>query len=71
MQPGFFDHEYRLSKLDDPRPRLDSIVDWPAFHPLPRVIHQEQRKSPAGRKPHDVTLMFSKRPGNCGTSPTC
>jgi IS5 family transposase len=25
---------------------------------LPKVIHQEQRKSNAGRKPHDVTLIF-------------
>ena len=23
-----------------------------------KVIHQKQRKSPAGREPHDVTLMF-------------
>ncbi len=41
-----------------PLPRLDSIVDWSAFRPLLKVIHQKQRKSNAGRKPHDVTLMF-------------
>ena len=61
MQPGFFDQEDRLAKLEklgDPLPRLDSIVDWPAFRPLLKVIHQKQRKSTAGRKPHDVTLMF-------------
>ena len=28
------------------------------FRPLLKVIHQKQRKSNAGRKPHDVTLMF-------------
>ena len=61
MQPGFFDDEDRLAKLEklgDPLPRLDSIVDWKDFRPLLKVIHQKQRKSNAGRKPHDVTLMF-------------
>ena len=61
LQPGFFDDEDRLIKLEklgDPLPRLDSIVDWQAFRPLLKVIHQKQRKSNAGRKPHDVTLMF-------------
>lgn len=61
MQPGFFDDEDRLAKLEklgDPLPRLDSIVDWRAFRPLLKAIHQKQRKSNAGRKPHDVTLMF-------------
>ena len=61
MQSGFFDHEDRLAKLDelgDSLPRLDSIVDWAAFRPLLKVIHQRPRKSNAGRKPHDVTLMF-------------
>ena len=33
-------------------------MDWHAFRPLFNVIHQKQRKSNAGRKPHDVTLMF-------------
>lgn len=60
MQPGFFDDEDRLAKLEklgDPPPRLDSIVDWQALRPLLKVIHQKLRKSNAGRK-HDVTLMF-------------
>ena len=61
MQPGFFDDEDRLAKLEklgDPLPRLDSIVDWQAFRPLLQVIHKKDRKSKAGRKPHDVILMF-------------
>jgi transposase, IS5 family len=61
MQPGSFDHEDRLAKLEelrDPLPRLESIVDWQAFRPLLKVIHRKQRRSNAGRKPHDVTLMF-------------
>ena len=64
MQPGFVDREDRLSKLeklDDPRPRPDSIVAWQVFHPLLKAIHQKQRKSPAGRKPHDMTLVFKMR----------
>jgi IS5 family transposase len=61
MQPSFFDQEDRLAKLEklgDPLPRLDSIIDWTTFRPLLKVIHQKQRKGNAGRKPHDVTLMF-------------
>ena len=61
MQPGFFDQEDRLAKLEklgDPLPRLDSIMDWQAFRPLLKTVHQKPRKSNAGRKPHDVTLMF-------------
>lgn len=55
MQPGFFDDEDRLAKLEklgDPLPRLDSIVDSQAFRLLLKVIHQGQRESSAGRKPH-------------------
>ncbi len=61
MQPSFFDHEDRLEKLEklgDPLPRLDEIVDWGAFRSLLKAVHQKQRKSSAGRKPHDVILMF-------------
>lgn len=61
MQPSFFDQEDRLAKLEklgDPLPRLDSIADWEAFRPLLKRIHDKQRKSNAGRKPHDVILMF-------------
>lgn len=61
MQPGFFDQEDRLTKLGDPLPRRDSIVDWKSFRPLLKLIHQKQRKNMAGRKPHDVTLMFKMR----------
>ena len=63
MQPDFFDHEDRLAKLEklgDPLRRLDSIVDWQAFRPLLSFIHQKQRKSNAGRKPHEVTRMLSR-----------
>ncbi len=57
MHPGFFDEEDRLAKpekLGDPLPRLDSIVDREAFRPLLKKIHDRQRKSNAGCKPHDV-----------------
>ena len=61
MQPGFFDQEDRpakLEKLGDHLLRLESIVDWQAFRPLLKIIHQKQCKSNAERKPHDVTVMF-------------
>jgi len=54
MQPSFFDQENRLAeleKLGDPLPRLDRIVDWNAFRPQLKQIHQKPRKSKAGRKP--------------------
>ena len=63
MQPGFFDQEGRLVKLErlgDPLPRLDSIIDWQACRPLLKVNHQKQRKSNARRKPHPL--------GKCITS---
>jgi IS5 family transposase len=61
MQPSFFDQENRLAeleKLGDPLPRLDRIVDWDAFKPLLKQIHQKPRKSKAGRKPWDPVRMF-------------
>ncbi len=61
MQPSFFDQENRLAeleKLGDPLPRLDRIVDWDAFKPLLKKIHQKPRKSNAGRKPWDPVRMF-------------
>ena len=61
MQPGFFDDADGLAKLENlgnPLPRLSSIVGWQAFYPLLKVIHQKQRTSNAGRKAHEVTLMF-------------
>ena len=58
MQPGFFDQEDRLAKLDDSLSRLDNVVDLEAFQPLLKVIRQKQRKGNTVRKPHDATLMF-------------
>jgi hypothetical protein len=59
MQPGFLDHKDRLAKLEKqgvPLPQLERFVG-----PLLKVIHQKQRKSNAGRKPHDVKMMFKMR----------
>lgn len=47
MRPTFSNQEVwlaKLEKLGDPLPRLDSIVDCQAFRPLPKAIHQKQRK---------------------------
>jgi hypothetical protein len=36
--------------LDDPLPHLNSIVNWRAFRPLLKIIHQKQRwEQAAGR----------------------
>jgi len=66
----FFDDANRLAPDGDPlhRPgRQQRGV--PAFRPLLRAIHQKQRKSSAGRKPHDVTRMFKMLPNSA--KPKC
>jgi hypothetical protein len=44
IQPGFFDQQDRLAKLEKRGgrlPRLDSVIDWEAFSPFLKVFHQE------------------------------
>ena len=47
-----------LEKLGDPLPRLDALIDWESFRPVLARVYRKKRKSPAGRKPYDVLLMF-------------
>ena len=61
FQPGFFDFERRLDKIDkngDPLFKLNQVVDWEQFRPELEAIRKKERKSKAGRKPYDVILMF-------------
>lgn len=61
MQTGLFDWQNRLDELDnggDPLVKLNQVIDWEAFRPLLEQARQQERKSPAGRKPYDVVLMF-------------
>ena len=47
-----------LSKNGDPLVQLKGSVDWELFRQDLEVIRVKDRKSPAGRKPLDVVLMF-------------
>jgi len=61
MIKGLFDIEFRMEDLTrngDPLVRLNACVDWEMFRPELETIREKERKSPAGRKPFDVVLMF-------------
>jgi IS5 family transposase len=61
MIKGLFDIEFRMEDLTrngDPLVRLNTCVDWEMFRPELETIREKERKSPAGRKPFDVVLMF-------------
>jgi IS5 family transposase len=60
-QPGLFDVEERaaqLTKMGDPWVGLKARIDWEAFRPDLKRVHEKARKSQAGAKPFDVVLMF-------------
>lgn len=59
--PGLFDSGRRLRKLDalgDPLVGINAVVDWEIFRAELSTVYERERKSPAGRKPIDVVLMF-------------
>jgi len=61
MIKGLFDIEFRMGDLTrngDPLVRLNECVEWEVFRPELETIREKERKSPAGRKPFDVVLMF-------------
>ena len=61
-QTSFFDESKSLaamSRLGDPLEQLSKYVDFEIFRPvLTETFQKTNRKSPAGRKPLDVILMF-------------
>jgi IS5 family transposase len=60
-QPGLFDVEDKaaqLTKMGDPLVGLKARIDWEAFRPDLKRVHEKERKSQAGAKPFDVVLMF-------------
>ena len=59
-QPGFFDLDERLQKLNesDPLVSLDKLIDWENFRETLAKVREKERKSNAGLKPFDVFLMF-------------
>lgn len=61
MQTGLFDWQTRFEQLDnggDPLVRLNAMVNWETFRKLLEKVRDKDRKSPAGRKPFDVVVMF-------------
>ena len=62
FQTSFFDESKRLaalSRLRDPLEELSKHIDFNMFRPiLTEALRNAERKSPAGRKPLDVILMF-------------
>ena len=61
QQPGLFDYDNRMKKLDrgpDPLARLNARIDWTIFRKdLERAVEKEAR-GPGGRPRHDVVMMF-------------
>jgi len=58
---GLFDGQTRFEQLNkggDPLVKLNQIVNWEKFRKSLETIRDIDRKSPAGRKPFDVILMF-------------
>jgi hypothetical protein len=56
-----FDVEERaaqLTKMGDPLVGLKARIDWEAFRPELKRVHEKDRKSQAGAKPFDVLLML-------------
>lgn len=58
---GLFDFEFRMRDIDkngDPLIALNKMVNWEFFRSILERVYEKERKSPAGRKPHDVVMMF-------------
>ena len=61
MQPGFFDFDDRLSKIDkqgDPLTKINEAVDWEIFRPTLEKARDKNRQSNVGPKGYDVILLF-------------
>jgi IS5 family transposase len=61
IQPGFFDFEDRLCKIDkqgEPLAKIDEAVDWEIFRPTLEKARDKNRQSSAGAKGYDVILLF-------------
>jgi len=61
MFKGLFDLQSRFDKIDsngDPLVSLNQAIDWDLFRPDLEPLRARERKSPAGRKPYDLVLLF-------------
>ena len=61
VQPGFFDFEDRLYKIDktgDPLTKINETVDWEIFRPRLEKARDKNRQSNVGPKGYDVIMLF-------------
>lgn len=56
--PGLLASYERLNQKHDLVVRLNQVIPWEAFRPKLSQIYEKERKSPAGRKPTDVVVLF-------------
>jgi IS5 family transposase len=62
-QPGLFDSEFRMRKIDsigDPLRELNEKINFERFRPLLErgFMHDEEEKGPGGRPPYDIMIRF-------------
>jgi len=60
IQPGFFDLQGRLHKIDkngDPLTKINETVNWDVFRPALEKARDKGPKSNVGAKGYDVILM--------------
>ncbi|WP_321283843.1 IS5 family transposase [uncultured Vibrio sp.] len=61
IQPGFFDLQERLHKIDkngDPLTRLNQTINWEMFRPAIEKVRDKKRQSNVGPKGYDAVLLF-------------
>lgn len=61
IQPGFFDLQDRLYKIDkngDPLTKINETVNWELFRPALEKARDKGRQSAVGPKGYDVILLF-------------
>ena len=61
IQPGLFDFERRMRKIDskkDPLVKINETVDWEIFRPELEKARHKERKSNAGANGFDIIMMF-------------
>ncbi|NUN11012.1 MAG: IS5 family transposase [Ignavibacteriaceae bacterium] len=60
-EPGFFDINNRLEKLDkhnNPLPRINAMIEWESFRRIIEKSIKREAKGPGGRPRYDAILMF-------------
>ena len=61
FQPGFFDLDNRMHKIDkngDPLSKIENAVDWEIFRPTLERARQKPQVSNVGPKGYDLILLF-------------